>query len=404
MKLRRKLLSAGLAFGATALTLTTSTFAWYTANNEVTVGTVQGRTSVQADTSSLYIAAAESYATATTGTEESPVSYVAPGAKVYNISTYGSTKNVAYVGNVASAERELTPVAYNEGKYGTLNATPQYVSVESPEVGNIGTYYERGGEAPSYTYTLTKDAALDNGKTYYTRTSDAVTYNYDSTGAYVYEFVLRFQVPNISGTKDVYLSKFDLQNTAVASDSQQNVLTYDENGTSTGLKSGGQYNVDMLHALKMTVQTTTLTSAGDYYAANSTDETVTTKVYDLDGYAVTSKDSDNLGATVNAVGYYNNVLGTNIVTPENYLAGATCVKSRTNVNADAAASEQTLSKLFTVPSTGFIEVRFTFWLDGWDSFCYDVCRKQNFSVDMAFSTTATKSIWTAATAATGKAA
>ncbi len=37
MKLRRKLLAAGFALGATALTLTTSTFAWYTSNTDVTM-------------------------------------------------------------------------------------------------------------------------------------------------------------------------------------------------------------------------------------------------------------------------------------------------------------------------------------------------------------------------------
>jgi len=49
MKLKRKLLAAGLALGATALTLTTSTFAWYTANTEVSMSGVQGASAANGD-------------------------------------------------------------------------------------------------------------------------------------------------------------------------------------------------------------------------------------------------------------------------------------------------------------------------------------------------------------------
>jgi len=44
-----------------------------------------------------------------------------------------------------------------------------YTAVVSPDVDDIGTYFERSGSAGSYVYTKTTDTALDANKTYYTR-------------------------------------------------------------------------------------------------------------------------------------------------------------------------------------------------------------------------------------------
>ena len=104
MKLRRKLLAAGFAFGATALTLTTSTFAWYTANNEVTIESINGATAAATDTS-LFVAAATSYASVDTN-----ISASAPGAKVAT-QTVWSTKVTPVLVN-SEAAKVLTPVAY----------------------------------------------------------------------------------------------------------------------------------------------------------------------------------------------------------------------------------------------------------------------------------------------------
>lgn len=346
MKLRRKLLAAGFAFGATALTLTTSTFAWYTANNEVTVNSLTGATSATADSSSIYIAAAQSYASNDTykATE--------PGALVDVISSYG---------------REVKPVLVNSGATRVL----------------APTFYD----ATAKTYsTLSGVETSDTSKPIYVK---------DSTASAVYEYVLRFQKPNATAATDVYVSKFTLTNSASAADSKQQALAYDTDTTLTkkvGIASAGEYNVDLLHALKMTVAVTNLTSTGAYDASPST----TVSVYDLDGFADDTKDV-NITSAANAVEYYNAVLKTNLAKPEGYLSSATCVTS------SAAPAESTTSKLFTIPSTGYVEVRFTFWLDGWDEFCYDVCQKQNFTVEMGFSTAADKSVLKEATARTGKA-
>lgn len=44
-----------------------------------------------------------------------------------------------------------------------------YSAVVSPDVDDIGTYFERSGSEGAYVYTKTTDTALANGKTYYTR-------------------------------------------------------------------------------------------------------------------------------------------------------------------------------------------------------------------------------------------
>lgn len=44
-----------------------------------------------------------------------------------------------------------------------------YTAVVSPDVDDIGDYFERSGSAGSYVYTKTTDTALDANKTYYTR-------------------------------------------------------------------------------------------------------------------------------------------------------------------------------------------------------------------------------------------
>jgi hypothetical protein len=48
-----------------------------------------------------------------------------------------------------------------------------YTAVDTPNVANISTYYERSGDAEPYTYTLTTDTSVEDGKTYYTLTTPA---------------------------------------------------------------------------------------------------------------------------------------------------------------------------------------------------------------------------------------
>ncbi len=336
MKLRRKLLAAGFAFGATALTLTTSTFAWYTTNTEVSVGSIEGATSATVDSTSIYIAAASTYASAE------------PGAAVADITKYSSSAAPVLVNSGTS--HVLTPVSYAAvNTYNTMSAAT-------------------GATSPSYTAITSKEA-------------------------YIYEYVLRFQKPNATASTPVYVSGFTLTNSVGSATSAQVAMTYEAKSAGCGISAAGSYNVDMLHALKMTVSVTDLTADGTVPATPTT----TTSIYDLDSFADATKDS-NVSTTVNALTYYNSLVGTSLSVPDNYLSDATAFAVTT-----AAEANSTNSSFFAIPSTGYVEVRFQFWLDGWDEFCYDVCRQQGFTVGMQFSVSPAKSVLTTYTARTGKA-
>jgi hypothetical protein len=369
MKLRRKLLSAGFALGATALTLTTSTFAWYTSNTSVESKTISGATSAQADSSSLFIA----------------------NAKTYN----GSAPGAAGTAWTAFAT-EVTPVVI---------ASDQTHVLEPVAFTAVST------SAP-LTYNTMSVSGDDKDQVKYTAISSATS---------IYEYVLRFQIPNNAAATPVYISSLSVTNSVSASTSQQLALADNTTlnvadataATAVGIKETGNYNVDLLHSLKMTVVAQALSFDASEKTFSASGNAITT-IYDLDGFADASKDV-NIATTANAVGYYNAVLGTNISYPgaDEYLSASVdgidavkCVASAAKSaveSGDANATINTLNTLFTMPSgIQYMEVRFTFWLDGWDSFCYDTCRKQAFSVNMSFDTKNKGLV--AATAATGKAA
>lgn len=59
-----------------------------------------------------------------------------------------------------------------------------YTAVQSPDVANIGTYYEQSGDNPNYTYAKTTDKSIDSNKTYYTLTTPA------SPAVYQYKIIV----------------------------------------------------------------------------------------------------------------------------------------------------------------------------------------------------------------------
>ena len=345
MKLRRKLLAAGFAFGATALTLTTSTFAWYTAKTEVTAKQVTGRTSAEADTGSILIAGATSYKT---------------DFSVNTMDGYGKEATPVYTSKAAldadtNKSMELVPVSYDS----TVTTQAKYLPLSSAVT------------------STTASTALDK----------AVYGSYSELN--VVEFVLRFRTASAAtqATK-IYWSKFDLANTASATNYQQVALTNnaDTGSTTTGVSTAGAYGVDFRKALKMTITATDMTDA------TTLGTTVATTVYDFEsiGYtgALALHEDVNIDGTnkANALGYLNKVMGYSLSTPSNYLSGAKSLQVGSSLTSETAYSP------FSIPTSGYLEVRFTLWLDGWDSYCYDVCRKQGFNLDMSFTTAPTTAV------------
>lgn len=356
MKLRRKLLSAGFALGATALTLTTSTFAWYTSNTEVTAKQVTGKTSAEADTDSIYIAAAASY---------NSTNYA-----VATMGGYGKEATPVYVAKSldSTATITLAPVSYVDAS----NAPAKYVPLDKAEA------------------STTTSTVLDK----------PVYKSYDPNN--VVEFVLRFRTANSSTTATkLYFSKFDLLNTNTASTvDAKTVYGYEQialtNNADTGLEttgvaSAGSYGVDFRKALKMTVVATEMTNA------TTLGSTTKTTVYDFEeiGYtgdkALHTDNNIDSSKKANALGYLNAVMGYDLSTPTDYLktSGDFTLKK---LKVGSSLTAESAYSPFEIPTSGYLEVRFTIWLDGWDEYCYDVCRKQGFSLDMAFTTSAEKAV------------
>lgn len=72
--------------------------------------------------------------------------------------------------NIVWARKVMLVAITNKTKIVKMTAKDwAYTAVVSPDVDDIGDYFERSGSAGSYVYTKTTDTTLDANKTYYTR-------------------------------------------------------------------------------------------------------------------------------------------------------------------------------------------------------------------------------------------
>lgn len=349
-KLFRKLALSGVALGAAAVTLTATTFAWYTQNNEVSVTSVSGLTTTEADTGSIYISAATHYTNAT-DLNVAATSWSTPG------SSADPTKVV---------DGTLAPVNYADYK------------------------------------KLTGATIPDGGST----KTQAVYGNFSAGD--IIQYRLRLRAATAGSEMAVYLSDFQLdaykltvanQNTTETKIAAKTDLpTQIGLATSGGVTENTAYGADIRKALKMTVaefdrnasgtEEQGTTDASGYALAASR-----TTVYGFTNYAV----EDNALAapqngSIDALDYYNQVTGSALSRPAHYF-GQTSGENPTDiaeVSLKKAESEAgtlnsgTAQQFITIPATGYVEVLITFWLDGWDEYCFDVMRSQKFTCSMKF--------------------
>ena len=351
MKLRRKLLAAGFAFGATALTLTTSTFAWYTANTEAKVTEFSGATSATADSSSFYVAAASTY-----GSNYKATAFTDFGSQVAPVLTGGN-----------SAAHTLTPVAYSGAVTTIENETATTASTETNFVPFLDTVFTGESSAEDKRDNTVRYGAYDANK--------------------VYEFVLRFRMANAKNSAtNLYFSAFNLTTAKLTSGYVDQIALADgtwNNGTenvSVGITNKGKkYYADLAKAMKLTIKSQNLkaeTSSGSGVEGLEADGDATITTYDLTSYA--TGDDDNVSGA-NAVAYYNKVLNKNI---------SGTAQEAVSIGTDKAEAVAFAS----IPTSGYVEVTFTFWLDGWDEYCYDVMQQQTFKFDFAATTESTKAV------------
>lgn len=406
--LRRKLFMSLAATAACAATLTSTTFAWYTSNSSVTTDSVNAATESSVDTGSIYIAAA-------TG-------YNADKVASFTNAVYSSSAEPLLVSANANKNVVLKPVYYNGEKYLPQgSAVDKYVAYGStstaPEGGQVcytvtptdanitdstsygavqGPLYYKSGD------NYVKATGYVAGETYYTlaATETTVTGGGSLSGKYSLskksemtykaeavenqmEFVYRLRTANAGTATPVYFKDFEVKNTTYAPNTTtltlptQTALVYNVSGglNSTGVDGAGSYSVDFLHALKMTMTVTPMSDADTLDSTNAV-----TKIYNFDSMATAGTHTTAVSATSNAIGYYNAAVGANIEAPSTYNSG-----DLAEVAVYATTGENHTNKLqFEIPTTGYVEVRFVFWLDGWDEYCYDTCLLQSFQFSTNF--------------------
>ena len=356
MKLRRKLLAAGFAFGATALTLTTSTFAWYTSNTEATVNNMHGMTSATADTNSFYVAAATTYDSNYKGS-------------VFTEYSSKVTPTVVADTSTGAPVHQLNPVTY-VGKVTSKGEGSAYVT--GTDDVNFIPFFDT-------IYDSEKDTADPKDSE---EKPNVVRY-----GAYnpnnVFEYVLRFRMANnATAAKPLYFSQFSLVPSKITGYNPQVALA---KGTGTGITASGEYFADLAKAMKLTVKAQNIVAseaagARDGYIETEDAPTITT--YDLTSFAK-NEDVHIEANGANAVGYYNTVTKSNI---------SGTATSGTKIKKLATAADTDAISFASIPTTGYVEVTFTFWLDGWDEYCYDVMQQQAFDFSFAATTDKVKSV------------
>lgn len=308
----------------------------------------------------------------------------------------------------------IDPVA--SGDYYVLsvnntNWTYEYVEADSYELDKV--YYTRTadeveeGQEQTYTYALvesfkpfaddsnvyiqnpesyTKAAMYVKNTQYYTReqANDTVEYATENSENFM-EYVLRFKTTSDHLTAmPVYVSRISLINIGYAG-AAQTALAY---GDGTGIAGAGSYNADLLKALKMDVYVTPVSNANGDGNQGAMVRYTEYDTYAFSSFSTVTDASGNL-STADAIGYYNEVTGAQLVRDAhaaNYEAGQ-------ELRTAAIASANGAHSLFSIPAnSNYVEVRFVFYLDGWDEYCYDVCRKQGFQLALSFSTSSSENV------------
>ena len=341
-KIAKKLIFSAVALGASVLTLTTTTYAWYVQNNTVTATNITGSTKSN-DAGSLFITK--------DGTGETPQW----GPKVEFLS---ADLTNATLGN---AKGELTPL--------TLLNTENKVDSFS-DVSGTKTVAEDDGNGGTNTVSISK------GK--------VVTVNFwlMSNKANV-QVQPTLQVKNTTGDGDGYANK--VSQTAYSSIKAKKMSTGEnpqEIVSDTNLVDQGQaFWIDAVQALRMSVITQVddeAASAPAVYDVKAIAKSMTDKTQ---SYALKtgSLDEENLGID-------DIVVGTN----HHELKGAHAYYYRFVGQNPAATFTSAINPSktwdkFQLSSTKKTKFTFTFWLEGTDVSCFDCCSSQSFEFAFDFS-------------------
>lgn len=342
-KLGKKLVLSSLSLGLAVVTLSTTTYAWYTSNTDVSANGMNGAIAGGSDVGLL-------------------------------ISKDGSN----FTTGVTFTQAEITALAHN----GSLLEPLEYRADKT--LGGLQTGETAVAAATGHTY-------LQFSVYVKTTASEFPTPEGESTPATeIPVYFKSLQIKNTTGISET-------QTTAVLP--EYNVLSdYKVGGSASGWTSAkGKYSVDATRALNLGL------AVGEQQVQKSTDIGATP--LSLNNYVEPATEA-NLASSVDALDYYNQVMhggdvkedGTAdnskfIKRPAGYAPVELAKATGTDLTALKAVSITNLEKAY--------EIVFTIWLDGWDAYCFDACRGQSFSIDFELTTNAeTAAVYAASTYAT----
>jgi len=383
-KLFRKLALSGVALGAAAVTLTATTFAWYTSNTEADVAAVTAQTEAKSS-ASLFIATADTYDEVNTDVET-----ITGYKQATHWKDYLATATPVVTG--AKTAPASAPTAYV--------LKPVYSNYDSVNIAEATTNPAVAAVA-GRSYNRISGATGTN--------KDTATFAEESANDFM-EFVFRVRTSAaISSAKKLYFSEFNLSSAATESGVAITQIPLAV-GDSVGIPQKTAYGADLLKALKLDITSADVT-LGENSAIPVAGVTTRKAGTSAEANAVATYGFESMGgADTNikengaaALAYYNTVMGTSLSVPAtDYNAGTETTKIvLEGKTAEEIASQKTGKspvEVGTIPATAtgmdfsVLEIRFVLYLDGWDNYCYDIMQGQTVNFSFQLTTEESKAI------------
>jgi len=388
MKLRNKLILSCAALAAVATTAVSTTFAWYTSNDEVTASNISGASANSGSELLLISADAHKWGTSiedvieNPNTELTPLAYVANSTptgtdKTSNVlvgmTTNASTKKVETKTAAADASGYLGFTVYLKNASTTAKALNMNIvsltntSTALPAksiIGNTAQFVGLKSSETEYTVNALRVLAMDL-EVY--KTTDGTNFTFVSEAAYDFENITTasiFDVTKVNGS-----TANDSLNGKTAGEITPVTTTYDDG---TVLEANTSLDGDTKY----------YTKSGDVYTEASGKADGTTKYYTR----LTDEEKYDAGSNFNAHQYYNAIMGPDSVietpTADPTVFNAGLSETGKIANFVSAANLGTAGTSSTANT--YIKVVGKIFLNGWDLACFDACQGQNFNLNISF--------------------
>ena len=192
-----------------------------------------------------------------------------------------------------------------------------------------------------------------NGTDFYELNGSVASTNY-------YKFTLYFKTTSDLEDVPVYIATVVIDNSTTPKVEYDSLVQTSGTGED-GLPNKSKYWVDVINALDLRIEN------------NNTENNEFD--YDLSAHNLSAADNFSgfiTGSTPNAINYYNKFMGAD--------------KALDPADAPTLTPFTKDVAIGTIPAGEILEVTFYVYLNGWDNYCFDVCRGQSFTIDIEFTT------------------